>query len=576
LSDDREELQKGLIITDNFSKLPILDFDSYTNAIVKMIKNSYPNFTIGIYGDWGTGKTTLMKSIEKQFEGNEENILTVWFDAWKYENEKQFALIPLLKVISYSIKDGDNEKRKLKDALKETAIFTVGLSTDIVSSLVSNYAGKEMGGLLKRSLEAATNKLIPQLKKLSEIDSNSIFYNGIKNIQEAIDGLRLRKGGFKIIIFVDDLDRCSENKILQILESIKIFLSLNGIIYVLGISHDRVVELINKKYQTKNGEDYLKKFVQIPLTLTDWNAEEIEKLIDHLLEKDIIDDDYKPIIRENKKLIASSMEENPREIKRFLNNLIISYEVFSHVQQITEEAKRKFLKQLLLVQILKSNWKLAYRSIMDSEGAVLLKLKDYIPLDNAKAEQLLKEESTEQQLKIIFEQYKNDERLWNLFDENNYDMLVETPWKNFRRALKFTEEMPSSQEAKVVKSILEISRILNEFQVFITTLKDVIRDLPEKERADLLPFLDKFSSIEDKISISMDRLKVTGDPLIIAETARLMPVFIFNLRSTLSELKSLSPKSRKRLEVLRDQLDILAKQIKKSGRLIEISGIGDF
>src|SRR5262245_22764810 len=112
-----------------------------------MIKNSYPNFTIGIYGEWGTGKTTLMKSIEKQFEGNKENIMTVWFDAWKYENEKQFALIPLLKIISYSIKDeGDETKRKLKDSLKEAAIFTVGLSTDIVSSLVSNYAGKEMGG----------------------------------------------------------------------------------------------------------------------------------------------------------------------------------------------------------------------------------------------------------------------------------------------------------------------------------------------------------------------------------------------------------------------------------------------
>jgi uncharacterized protein YjbI with pentapeptide repeats len=456
LSASDEDLQKGLIITDNFSKLPILDFESYTDAIVKMIKNSYPNFTIGIYGEWGTGKTTLMKSIEKEFEGNKDNIITVWFDAWKYENEKQFALIPLLKVISYSIKDeGDETKRRLKDSLKEAAIFTVGLSTDVVSSLVSNYAGKEMGGLLKRSLEDATNKLIPQLKKLSEIDSNSIFYNGIKNIQEAIDELRQRKGGFKIVIFVDDLDRCSEHKILEILESIKIFLSLNGIIYILGISHDRVVELINKKYQTNNGEEYLKKFVQIPLTLTEWDSKEIEKLIDHLLENNIIDDHYKPIIEKNKELIASSMEENPREIKRFLNNLIISYEVFSRVQQIKEEeAKKTFLKQLLLVQILKSNWKYLYGSIMDSEGSILLNLKEYIPLDRAKVEKLSKEGSIEHQLKIIFEKYKNDERLWNLFDEKNYNLLIGIPWKNFRRALKLTEEIPSKERTATKSQIL--------------------------------------------------------------------------------------------------------------------------
>ena len=92
MSTDSKELQKGLIITDNFSKEPILDFDSYSDAIVKMIKNSYPNFTIGIFGEWGTGKTTLMKSIEKKIGKNDQDIITVWFDAWKYENEKEFAI----------------------------------------------------------------------------------------------------------------------------------------------------------------------------------------------------------------------------------------------------------------------------------------------------------------------------------------------------------------------------------------------------------------------------------------------------------------------------------------------------
>ena len=45
-----------------------------------------------------------MKSIEKEFDKDKENIISVWFDAWKYENEKEFALIPLLKTINYSIK----------------------------------------------------------------------------------------------------------------------------------------------------------------------------------------------------------------------------------------------------------------------------------------------------------------------------------------------------------------------------------------------------------------------------------------------------------------------------------------
>jgi predicted KAP-like P-loop ATPase len=94
LINEALKYQRGLIITDDVAVDPILDFELYRNAIVNIIKNSYPKFTIGIFGEWGAGKTTLMKSIEKEFEKDfekdKENIICVWFDAWKYENEKEF------------------------------------------------------------------------------------------------------------------------------------------------------------------------------------------------------------------------------------------------------------------------------------------------------------------------------------------------------------------------------------------------------------------------------------------------------------------------------------------------------
>jgi len=109
----------------------------------------------------------------------------------------------------------------------------------------------------------------------------------------------------------------------------KIFLSFDGIIFILGIDYDRIVNLISKKYKTSEGEEYeyLKKFIQIPILLTEWNQDEILNLIDDFLENDIINQGYKSIIGENKEIIASAIKENPREIKRFLNNVIISYEV---------------------------------------------------------------------------------------------------------------------------------------------------------------------------------------------------------------------------------------------------------
>ena len=52
-------IKKGLIITDDIAAKPILDLDLYRDAIINIIKNSYPKFTIGIFGDCGTGKATL-------------------------------------------------------------------------------------------------------------------------------------------------------------------------------------------------------------------------------------------------------------------------------------------------------------------------------------------------------------------------------------------------------------------------------------------------------------------------------------------------------------------------------------
>ena len=48
--------QRGLIITDDIAIDPILDFNLYTNAIVNIVKNSHPKFTVGLFGDWELGK----------------------------------------------------------------------------------------------------------------------------------------------------------------------------------------------------------------------------------------------------------------------------------------------------------------------------------------------------------------------------------------------------------------------------------------------------------------------------------------------------------------------------------------
>ncbi len=131
-----DRYQRGLIITDDIAVEPILDFDLYSDAIVTIIEKSYPKFTIGIFGDWGTGKTTLMNTIDESLKEFKNEIITVRFETWRYEREEQFVLIPLLKTIAFALPE-KKEFTNLKQKLKRGAVNFLKKTPDIISSIIS-------------------------------------------------------------------------------------------------------------------------------------------------------------------------------------------------------------------------------------------------------------------------------------------------------------------------------------------------------------------------------------------------------------------------------------------------------
>src|SRR3972149_4320378 len=101
-------LQAQAILIDDVEEAPTHDFISLSKTISNLIRNSTPHFTIGIYGEWGTGKTTLMKSIESNLHSTDsyvggQKILPIWFNAWKYEREDSLATVSLLKTVGYAM-----------------------------------------------------------------------------------------------------------------------------------------------------------------------------------------------------------------------------------------------------------------------------------------------------------------------------------------------------------------------------------------------------------------------------------------------------------------------------------------
>ena len=117
---------------------------------------------------------------------------------------------------------------------------------------------------------------------MQKIDRDTLYFDGFDDIKNEIHKIRMNNPNFKIVVFVDDLDRCSPKKALEVLESIKVFLGMEGFIYIIGLSHDIVTKLIDIEYEKNGvkGEQYIKKIIQIPITLPKWINDDIIKLVE--------------------------------------------------------------------------------------------------------------------------------------------------------------------------------------------------------------------------------------------------------------------------------------------------------
>ena len=173
-----------MIITDDIAIEPILDFNLYRDAIVNIIRNSYPKFTIGIFVDWGTGKSTLMDSVDKKLQHEDEDIVIVRFETWRYEREEQFALIPLLKTIAFALPE-EEQFQNLKQKLKRGAINFIK-TPDIISSILSKYITEDMGMITKEAFDSFKKEFNSKMELLAEVDRDTLYFDGSDDIKNEI------------------------------------------------------------------------------------------------------------------------------------------------------------------------------------------------------------------------------------------------------------------------------------------------------------------------------------------------------------------------------------------------------
>jgi hypothetical protein len=286
------------IIADTPSLDPQLGFGAYADALASAIRGGTPaQFTIGIYGAWGSGKSSLLNAVARRLS-KETDVIPVLFDAWRYETTSDI-IVPLIHAI-YA------ETTRLGSSHVAEKVRTALLS--VVRSLTISFGPVSVSG----------DKLIGPAVDESELDA--LFAKPFKDMQAIGQAL----GERRIAVLVDDLDRCSPEKVVALLEAINLVMDVPGFVFVLALDYDVLVRAVADRYPHASGHVFIEKMVQVPFRVPRLELppeDFLANLIPEWLERSTqLPRGFEDIAYD---VATLGLEANPRQIKRFINSVMV-------------------------------------------------------------------------------------------------------------------------------------------------------------------------------------------------------------------------------------------------------------
>ena len=257
----------------DLNKQDFLKTSSYSKALREVINNAPADvaFTIGLFGEWGSGKSSIVKTVEEELS-KAKKIKFVVYDAWKYSNDsfRRMFLLKLQQELGfdrtekfesfYRNKTSDvavdrkvdwkyiiitalillagmalvNIIPDAKDETKITIVLVItflGILVNILGRAFSDYKVTVHEPMIfaPEQFEECFNEMIPKVFENNVIDKLSKWISG----QSYVSGLE------KLVIVIDNIDRCPKDKAYDMITNIKSFLSTQKkVIFLIPVDDD--------------------------------------------------------------------------------------------------------------------------------------------------------------------------------------------------------------------------------------------------------------------------------------------------------------------------------------------------
>jgi len=283
---------------DSESEHDFLNFTEVADQIAALATNSaLLPISIGVFGSWGTGKSTVLQLVEGRLPKSGDNVpIVVRFDAWMYQGFDD-ARAALMEVVSRKILTLAETNESFVDNAKAfagrvnyfrglglIADFGLGMALGIPPGLLTRAGGAlssmlSGGGTadnydeLKKDVAEAKkdwSELVKPAEKRTPPQEIDAFR---REFGELLDGLNTT-----LVLFIDNLDRCLPDVAIGTLEAIRLFLFMPRTAFVIAADEDMIRHSVAKHFNDPNAahvRDYLDKVIQVPLRVPQVGAEDL-------------------------------------------------------------------------------------------------------------------------------------------------------------------------------------------------------------------------------------------------------------------------------------------------------------
>ena len=374
---------------DKETEIDYLNFGYMINLVADIATNrDLSPSTIGLYGDWGSGKSSLMKLAQKKIEEknpkNEKKkdtikTLCIEFNGWLFEGYED-TKTSLCGAILDALADEKRFSKEVTDYAKElikkidiNKILGKGVKYGLdlfLSGGIGILTDLSLSGLLSTIKSNAGEVQAKDIEEiLSMLKKNDKTRTEIKKFRNEFKDLLKKSKVENVVVFIDELDRCLPDTVLEVFEAMRLFLFVEGMSFVIGADERLIQYSIKSKYKEVPGnnldigKEYLEKVIQYPLYIPQLTRAEVNQYLACLLLKQTLSDekfkeilgivytltpdqdfsmdlisDKTPDLTENCKqemalarqissVLAPSINGNPRQCKRFLNTLYMRLEL---------------------------------------------------------------------------------------------------------------------------------------------------------------------------------------------------------------------------------------------------------